>query len=101
LLTKNRLKICTLHYYFQNVLASVNRDCISNCIVNGIIICAPSVYSNTSQEQQLNHQRHTSYQNIIYTPKQLTTASSLLCLPRRKKTTRHQLEFSGPPIVAI
>ena len=85
---------------FSNVLASVNRDCISNCIVNGIIICAPSVYSNTSQQQQLN-QRHTSYQNIIYTPKQLTTASSLLCLPRRIKTTRHQLEFSGTPNVAI
>ena len=37
----------------------------------------------------------------INTHNQLTTASGLLCLPRRKKTTRHQLEFSGPPIVAI
>ena len=65
-----------------------------------MVINAPTIYSNTSQQHQLN-QRHTSYQNIIYTPKQLTTASSLLCLPRRIKPTRHQLEFSGPPIVAI
>jgi hypothetical protein len=44
---------------------------------------------------------NSSWKDNIHTPKQLTTANSLLCLPRRIKITRHQLEFSGPPIVAI
>jgi hypothetical protein len=113
-LTERTILHCVESYLYYIILVDKNifwgvkrgRKWIDNkpicipCRKYKIYIYAPSIYSNPSQQHQLN-QRHTSYQNITYTPNQLIIASSLLCLLYRIKTTRHQLDFFGPSIVAI